>query len=73
MGDLTGAIHYARSARSAWRNAGLADRGEEFVVNVEQAARQSKSSARAKDAKGYDHPMYWSAFTLVGRVTKLDE
>ena len=67
-GDVTGARHHARGAASALRGVGReaeADRVEASPNRMHSPTAPSKGMQEP----AYDHPAYWSAFQLVGRVT----
>jgi len=65
-GDADGLRRHALSAALALRDAGLRDESDHFNRVAREAAVNPRGNM---DDPAYAHPMYWSAFQLVGRVT----
>jgi CHAT domain-containing protein len=67
-GNLTGAKHYAREAVALLRSVRRDDEADNLEEQVNEAERQN-AEKKDPNTPAYTHPMYWSAFYLVGRVT----
>ena len=68
-GDLTGARHYAHGAASALRGVGRGGEAERVEACPDRMKERNSPSPNGMKELAFDHPAYWSAFQLVGRIT----
>jgi CHAT domain-containing protein len=57
------AKHYAAQAVPGLRQAGLGDQAEQLLAMTRDGATGET------EMESFDHPIFWGAFQLVGRVT----
>ncbi len=62
-GRVVAARHYAEQAATGLRRAGMTDQADQLL------ALTRKSAGGEAELESFDHPIFWGAFQLVGRVT----
>jgi CHAT domain-containing protein len=62
-GRVLAARHYAEQAATGLRRAGMTDQADQLL------ALTRNSAGGEAELESFDHPIFWGAFQLVGRVT----